>query len=121
MTALAQRVFKTKWFTKAAKDVGITDKELCKAARQLIEGQADDLGGNVWKKRLSKNTPRSIVINKIGEFWVFVFLFANSDMENIDERELKDFKKLAKNYGKLTMAEVDEFVEAKKFVEICNA
>ncbi|CAG9186305.1 type II toxin-antitoxin system RelE/ParE family toxin [Cupriavidus pampae] len=121
MTELAYRVFKTRWFTKAARDAGISDQELCRAAEQLFAGQADDLGGNVWKKRLSKNTHRSIVVNKVGEFWVFVFLFAKADMENIDARELKDFKKLAKDFRMLTRAELDGFVESRTFMEIFNA
>lgn len=121
MTALAQRVFKTKWFAKAAKDAGIADYELCRAAQQLIDGQGDDLGGHVWKKRLSRNIRRSIVINKIGDCWIFVFLFAKADMENIDARELSAFRKLAKDYSKLTKTKVEEFLEAEKFVEICHA
>jgi len=47
MQALTQRVFKTAWFSKAAKSAGITNDDLCKAAKQLMDGQGDDLGGNV--------------------------------------------------------------------------
>lgn len=120
MKAPAQRVFKTAWFSKAAKSAGITDTELCKAATQLTGGQGDDLGGNVWKKRLDKNTKRSIVVNKVGEFWIFVFLFAKSDIANISESQLKKLKKLARDYQTMKPADLDTSVENKDLVEICN-
>jgi hypothetical protein len=114
------RSFKTAWFARKARAAGIADAELCEAIAELNKGQGDDLGGNVWKKRLDKNTKRGIVVNKIGDFWVFVYLFAKSDRENIDERELKDFKKLARDYGKVKDADIDRLLESKEFVEICN-
>ncbi len=43
--AKSERVFKTAWFTKAARKAYITDEELCSAIRQVMVGQADDLGG----------------------------------------------------------------------------
>ena len=103
-----------------AKSAGILDAELCKAARELNDGQGDDLGGNVWKKRLDKNTKRGIVVNKFGDFWVFVYVFAKSDRENIDDRELRGFKKLARDYGAAKPADIDWMLEAKELVEICN-
>jgi hypothetical protein len=120
MKKKASRVFKTAWFAKKAKSAGITDAELCKAATELGDGQGDDLGGNVWKKRLDKNTKRGIVVNKIGDFGVFVYLFAKSDRENIDDRELRDFKKLARDYGTAKDADIDWMLKSKELVEICN-
>lgn len=120
MTSRTPRISKTKWFNRAAKVAGITDVELCRAARQLMQGMGDDLGGNVWKKRLDQNRRRGIVVNKIGHFWFFVFLFAKSDRENINDRELKDFRKVAANLGKLRDTEIDSLVELQALVEICN-
>ena len=37
--------------TKAAGKARIADDELCKAVMQVINGQADDLGGGVFKNR----------------------------------------------------------------------
>ena len=59
-------------------------------------GQADDLGGGVFKKRLSKNTYRSIILAKGGSCWIFEYSFAKKDRENIGEDELRAFRKLAK-------------------------
>jgi RelE toxin of RelE / RelB toxin-antitoxin system len=58
------RVFKTAWFSRAARKAHIADGELCSAIRQVILGQADDLGGGVYKKRLGKNLYRSIIVTR---------------------------------------------------------
>jgi hypothetical protein len=120
MQALASRVFKTPWFSKAARTAGITDRELCEAAAGLAKGQGDDLGGNVWKKRLDKNRQRGIVVNKVGERWIFVYLFAKNDRENIETDELKGFRKLARDYGKLKPGDIDRLVNDGALLEICH-
>lgn len=43
------RLFKTKGFAVAAKKALIHDNELLAAFSELCRGQADDLGGGVWK------------------------------------------------------------------------
>ena len=65
---------------------------------QVAQGQADDLGGGVFKKRLNDNMHRSIVLAKSGEFWVFVYLFAKKDRANIEDDELVEFRRLADLY-----------------------
>lgn len=109
------RVFKTKAFSKQAKKAGITDSELREAAEALAKGQGDDLGGNVWKKRLNKNLHRSIVVEKVEDNWIFVFLFAKSDMDNIEDDELAEFKDLADVYAKL---DIEAAVKSKALLEI---
>jgi len=42
------RVFKTAWFSRAARKAHIKDDELCAAIAQVMKGQADDLGGGVF-------------------------------------------------------------------------
>ena len=58
------QAFKTAWFSKAARKAGIGDSALIAAIRDVMQGQADDLGGGVFKKRLNKNMHRSIVLAK---------------------------------------------------------
>lgn len=45
------RTFETAWFSKAATKAGISHDDLCKVIRQVMNEQADDLGGGVFKKR----------------------------------------------------------------------
>lgn len=64
------RVFSSAWFDKAARKAKITDAELCKAIADVMKGQADDLGGGVFKKRLAGNRYRAIVLARGGDWWV---------------------------------------------------
>ena len=61
-TTKPQRVFKTAWFARAARKAHILDEELCSAIRQVVLGQADDLGGGVFKKGYDK-------ISTVPSFW----------------------------------------------------
>ncbi len=65
-----QRTFKTKWFAKEAKRAHITDSELCEGVREVMKGQADNLGGGVFKKCLNKNMHRGIILAKSGKNWI---------------------------------------------------
>jgi hypothetical protein len=114
------RAFKTSWFAKAARKAHITDDELCFAVSQVSIGQADDLGGGVYKKRLKKNQYRSIILAKVGTFWVYEYLFAKQDRANIDDDELAEFRKLVKAYGTLTPKQVHRLLQDQDWMEICN-
>lgn len=114
------RTFKTAWFAKAARKAHIPDEELCSAIRQVVLGQADDLGGGVFKKRLKKNQYRSIIVARAGQFWVYEFLFAKQDRANIDDDELANFRKLVKAYTGLTAHQVNQLVRDQDWIEICN-
>ena len=114
------RVFKTAWFSKAARKALIIDGELCEAMRQVMLGQADHLGGGVYKKRLSKNRYRSIIVAKGGRYWVFEYLFAKKDRDNIEDAELTKFRNIAKVYATLTEEQVDQLIQNDAWMEICN-
>lgn len=85
-----------------------------------MAGQADDLGGGVYKKRLSNNQYRSIVLARARDWWVYEYLFAKQDRANIDDGELKGFRLLAKSYASLSSDQVDALVTAKDWIEICG-
>jgi hypothetical protein len=119
-TTKAPRTFKTEWFAKAAKKAGIGDDELCKAIKQMIIGQADDLGGGVFKKRLNKNRHRCIILGKDGKCWVYAYLYAKKDRQNIDEPELKAFRELADLYAQRSESDVEKELKSKALLEICR-
>lgn len=113
-------VFKTAWFTRAARKARIKDDELCRAVAATMAGQADDLGGGVFKKRLDQNRSRSIILAKGRRYWVYAYLFAKKDRANIDDDELRAFRKLADLYAEKTDVEIDLELKAKVIVEICH-
>ncbi|MFI4940571.1 MAG: type II toxin-antitoxin system RelE/ParE family toxin [Burkholderiales bacterium] len=114
------RTFKTAWFAKEARKAKITDSALCKAIRQVMQGQADDLGGGVYKKRLNDNMHRSLVLAKAGRYWVYTYLYAKKDRENIEPDELAGFKQLAKYYAAKTEKEIAIELKNEDLLEICH-
>jgi hypothetical protein len=116
----SSRVFKTAWFNKAAKRARIGDVELCAAIRQVMRGQADDLGGGVFKKRLNDNMHRSIVLAKGELYWVYAYLFAKKDRANISRDELVAFRKLADGYASSTEDQLAVQLRNGDLTEICN-
>ena len=45
----------------------------------------------MYKKRVSRNLYRSIILAKGGRYWILAYLFAKKDRANIDAAELRDF------------------------------
>jgi hypothetical protein len=114
------RAFKTAWFAKEARKAKIADEVLCRAIRQVMLGQADDLGGGVYKKRLNDNMHRSIIVAKAGRHWIYAYLFAKKDRENIAPDELVAFKKLAKDYIAASDASLAAQLRDNELLEICH-
>lgn len=114
------RIFMTAWFSKAARKAGIAEGELCQAVRQAMLGQIEDLGGGVFKKRLNRNEHRAIILTKWHDFWIYEFIFAKNDMENIDVAELKAFRLLAKSYTSLSEKQIAMLLTQKAWTEICK-
>ena len=115
------RCFKTGWFAKAARKAKIADEELCEAIREVMQGQAVDLGGGVFKKRLNKNMHRCLVLARGGPYWIYAYLFAKSARANIKAAELADFRALADSYAAMTEAQVAALLKTRDLVEICDA
>lgn len=120
VASIPVRVFKTAWFAKAARKARISNDELCDAIAQVMKGQADDLGGGVFKKRLNKNQHRAIIVAKAGRHWMYEYLFAKKDRANIEDNELAAFRKLAKIYETLTEAQIAHLLADGDIMEICN-
>ena len=119
------RIFKNTWFTRFADKEGITDGELKEAVNRLEAGQADaDLGGGVYKVRVARSGEGKsggylvIVFFRSEERTFFTYGFAKSDRGNINEKEKRDFKELAKKYMVLTDEVIERSVKMGKFVEI---
>ena len=119
-THSSTRVFKTAWFSKAARKARIGDAELRVAIREAMRGQADDLGGGVFKKRLNDNMHCSIILAKGGRYWVYEYLFAKNDRDNIADDELAGFRALAKAYAGMTDRQVEQLLQDKDLMEVCN-
>jgi hypothetical protein len=119
------RIFKNKWFSRFAKKEGITDDDLKDIVSDLEKGVCGaDLGGNVYKKRVARagggksGGYRVIVFFKSEFRSFFVYGFAKSDMENIEDDELQDLKYTAKIDFALTDEEIKKRLKEKLLIEI---
>ena len=114
------RVFKTKFFAKKTRKAGIDDAELCRVSKDLADGKGTDLGGGVYKKRLEDNRYRSIIAAKSDSCWVFEYLFAKKDADNITATALEGFRTLADTYAALTPSQLTALLKNGDLKEICN-
>jgi hypothetical protein len=108
----------TRWFAKAAERAGLTRVDLCKAGKALAKGQGDNLGGGVWKKRLLDNRLRSIVVVQGPAGWVFTYLFAKADRENISPKELAMFRRLAEKHNGFSASQIQHALHERALVEV---
>lgn len=83
-------------------------------------GQAEYLGGGVFKKRLNTSLHRSIILAQGRRYWIYEYLFAKQDRANVDGAELAGFRLLAKSYSALTERQVAQLIGDHFFVEICH-
>ena len=93
---------------------------LCEALREIQARQCDDLGGGVFKKRLANNDYRSIILSKSRGHWIYEYLFAKKDRDNIDDKELAAFRKLSSAYAVLTRDQLAQLCNNGDLQEICN-
>ena len=91
----------------------------------LETGQADaDLGGGVYKMRVARPGEskaggyRLIVFFKSEERTFFVYGFAKSNRDNIDQGELQEFKKKAKIDFSLTDEQIRDRLRDRTLFEI---
>ncbi len=89
-------------------------------SKMVMAWQAVDLGGDVYKKKLNKNQHRSIILAKGREYWIYEYLFAKKERDNIDDAELEMFRLLAKGYAGLKNAQLAQLIEEKHLLEICH-
>jgi hypothetical protein len=119
------RIFKTKWFNRFANKEGITDNELKEVVKQLENGQFyADLGGGVYKMELARKGEgkhggyRSIVMFKSEFRTFFVYCFPKSKKDNIEDDDLRYYKKQAKERFSLTDEQINEWLKNNTLIEI---
>jgi hypothetical protein len=90
------RTFKTRWFARFARREEITDEALREAIERAERGLIDaDLGGGLIKLRVARPGKgksggyRMIVAYRFHDRAVFLFGFAKSDLDNIDDDQLR--------------------------------
>jgi len=113
------------WFARFAAKEKISNAALIDAAQRADEGQIDaDLGGGVIKQRIARPGEgkskgfRSIVLFRKGDRCIFVFGFQKSDLGNIRDDEVRQFKKMANHVLNLTDTQLVALLANGQFLEI---
>ena len=119
------RIFKNTWFNRFAEKEGIADEELRNMVSQLEADQADaNLGGGVYKIRIARPGEgksggyRAIVFFRSGERTFYQYAFPKSSRNNIDQGELRFYKKMAKAKLAMTDSELTKTLAAGELIEI---
>ena len=124
---MVMRIFANRWFARFADKQNIGDDDLREAVSRAERGLIDaDLGGGVIKQRIARKGQgksggfRSVVLFRQGERAFFVYAFAKSDRDNIDQSELSIYKTAAAVYLNYTDDELALFLKQGTLMEISH-
>ena len=99
------RIFKTKMFARFARRERISDASLCEAVRRAELGLLDaQLGGGVIKQRVARpgqgrsGRYRVLIAYRPLTLSVFLYGFAKSERDNVDNDELATLRDIAKGW-----------------------
>ena len=119
------KVFKNAWFGRFARKENISAQMLWDAVDRAEKGLVDaDLGGGVIKQRIARPGEskskgyRSILVYRKGDKSFFVYGFPKSDLGNIRDDELEQFKKAAKTILSLPDEQIRQLIENGQFEEV---
>jgi hypothetical protein len=118
------RVFKTKWFSRFARQERLSDHTLAAAVREIERGLHDgDLGGHLIKKRLARAGAgkrggyRTIIVYHRGTRAVFVYGFAKNEKDTLSPVEVQAYQKAAHIYLQLSEADIGKAVQEVSYDE----
>lgn len=119
------KIYKTKWFSRFARQEDIGDAKLVEAVQDVENALVDaDYGGGLIKQRIARDGGgksggyRSIIAFKSETRSVFVFAFSKSEKNNLTKIEVREYKKAAAIYLQMTDAELAVAIEKKELIEV---
>jgi hypothetical protein len=119
------RIFKSKAFSRWAAKEGLTDKALVAAVTEMEDGLIDiDLGGNVYKKRIAIEGQgksaglRTALAFRVGNKSFFMFSFAKNQQANVNNKELRALKLMAKSLLGYADNKLNDALNAGELVEV---
>ena len=103
----------------------VTDKNILAAASEIEKGLfGDDLGGNLFKKRIARPYEgkirgyRSVYAYRLRERIVFMTGFVRRDKNDLSPKELKNLKELADIVLSLDEAQIQKATQNKSLQTI---
>lgn len=119
------RILATRYFSRWAKQDGLSNDKIREAVLELQNGLHDgNLGGNIYKKRIGlgnrskRDSVRTIIAFKISNNVFCLYGYPKNERDNIDNDELNAFKKAAKFYLNLSDGEIDRLIKTGELIEV---
>lgn len=119
------KIYKHRSFHQWAKSEGLTDKALKKAIEEMENGLFEaNLGSGLYKKRVAlpgkgkSGGYRTLVAFKKEKNAFFVYGFAKGVRANIDEREEKLYRQIARDFLIMDEEEIQTMIEKSKLYEV---
>lgn len=105
MSQIDMAIYKLKKFTKWQLDYKVKDSQLLEIIEEINKSPKNgSLGKFLYKKRIGNESSgkrsghRVIVAAKIEQNYFFMYGFQKNEKDNLEKKELKIFKELAKDY-----------------------
>lgn len=121
------RLYKLKAFARFQRREGIADKALSKAIRSAEDGLVDaDLGGGLIKQRVARPGQgksggyRTIIAYRRGGRAIFLFGFAKSERENLDDDELAYWERIGRVYLGIDDDGLEAVIAADELMEVSD-
>ena len=117
------RIFATKSFSRFCRKEGIEEAQLL-AALAMVTNRSTSLGGEVFKLRVARKGSgksggyRTIVAIRFEHRALFLFGFAKSEKDSLNELELAAAKSLAREGLAASEAQIDRTLAQGRWIEM---
>jgi len=119
------RLYKLKAFARFQRREQIADRALANAVRRAEDGLVDaDLGGGLIKQRVARPGQgksggfRTIVAYRRGDRAVFLYGFAKSERENLNDDELSYWQRVGRAYLALADDAMESAIAGDELIEV---
>jgi hypothetical protein len=119
------RIYKLKAFARFQRKERLGDDALVRAVKAAEDGLIGaDLGGGLIKQRVARagqgksGSYRTVIAFRRGQRAVFLYGFAKSGRDNLDDDELEEWRKVGRAYLDLAGAGIKAAIDSKELSEV---
>lgn len=119
------QIFKTRYFQRWARYIGVEDIQLKKAIHEIEQGLHDgDLGSHLFKKRIAlsgrgkRGGARAIVAYWKDKKAFLIYGYTKNDQANITPQEVQAYRKLAQSYFSYGDGIIQKLIQEQELTEI---
>ena len=112
-------------FRRFQRRESIRDSALAAAARDAERGLIDaDLGGGLIKQRIARPGQgksrgfRTVIAYRLSDRAVFLYGFAKSDQDNIDDHELDALRQIGSDLLRADLDELEDMIADDRLLEV---